>query len=69
MNGAHMSCLNIALVFEQRSFYLQPGYSEEQCAALTHDGEIDAVRTTLHPTSDMVQVEMTTERHTILRGL
>ncbi|KAJ6070890.1 hypothetical protein N7467_012209 [Penicillium canescens] len=47
MDGARMSCLNIALVFEQRSFYLQLGYSEEQCAALTHDGEIDAVRTTL----------------------
>lgn len=47
MDDAHIPCLNIALVSEQRSTYLQLGYSEEQCAALTHDGEIHAVLTTL----------------------
>lgn len=39
--------LKIALVSEKRSNYLQMGYSEEECAALTHDGEVEAVLTTL----------------------
>lgn len=47
MDGPRIPCLNIALVCEQRSSYLKVGYSEEQCAALTHIGEIDAVMTTL----------------------
>lgn len=47
MGDAQMHCLNIALVSEQRSTYLECGFSEEQCAALTHDGEIKAVLTAL----------------------
>ncbi|KAJ5577621.1 uncharacterized protein N7459_006585 [Penicillium hispanicum] len=47
MGDVRISCLNIALVSEQRSTYLKLGYSERQCAALTHDGEIQAVLTTL----------------------
>lgn len=43
----HISHLNIALVAEKRSMHLKMGYSEEQCAALTHDGEIEAVLNTL----------------------
>ena len=39
--------LRVALISEQRSNYLQIGYSEEECAALTHDGEIQAVLSTL----------------------
>lgn len=39
--------LRIALVSEQRSDYLKLGYSEEECAALTHHGEVEAVLTTL----------------------
>ncbi|KAM3458625.1 hypothetical protein MY3296_000383 [Beauveria thailandica] len=42
------SCrLNIALVAERRSHYLKLGYSDEECAALTHEGEIDAVAAAL----------------------
>lgn len=41
------SCLCIALISEQRSTYLDDGYSEEHCAALTHDGEIQSVLTAL----------------------
>lgn len=44
---SHIPRLNIALVAEQRSAFLDLGYSEEQCAALTHDGEIEAVLTAL----------------------
>jgi D-alanine-D-alanine ligase-like ATP-grasp enzyme len=44
---SHIPRLNIALVSEQRSAYLELGYSEGQCAALTHNGEIEAVLTTL----------------------
>ncbi|KAL4916117.1 hypothetical protein BDW62DRAFT_109243 [Aspergillus aurantiobrunneus] len=40
--------LNIALVAEQRSSFLQDGYSEEDCAALTHEGEVRAVASTLN---------------------
>jgi D-alanine-D-alanine ligase-like ATP-grasp enzyme len=47
MNKSHIPSLNIALVSEQRSSYLDPGYSEGQCAALTHDGEVEAALTTL----------------------
>ncbi|KAJ5797822.1 uncharacterized protein N7503_007118 [Penicillium pulvis] len=47
MGEANIPCLNIALVAEEKSTYLQLGYSEEQCAALPHEGEIDAVLTTL----------------------
>ncbi|KAF7593748.1 hypothetical protein BBP40_010924 [Aspergillus hancockii] len=39
--------LNIALIAEQRSTYRDQGYSEEECAALTHSGEVEAVLTTL----------------------
>ncbi|KAE8372237.1 hypothetical protein BDV26DRAFT_302120 [Aspergillus bertholletiae] len=39
--------LNIALIAEQRSTFHKQGYSEEECAALPHNGEIDTVLTTL----------------------
>ncbi|CAI7641696.1 unnamed protein product [Penicillium viridicatum] len=39
--------LRLALISEQRSKYLELGYSQENCAALTHDGEIQAVLSTL----------------------
>jgi D-alanine-D-alanine ligase-like ATP-grasp enzyme len=39
--------LNIALIAEQRSTYRDQGYSEEECAALTHSGEVEAVLSTL----------------------
>ncbi|KAL3482799.1 hypothetical protein BJX62DRAFT_231435 [Aspergillus germanicus] len=39
--------LQIALVADLRSTYLQLGYSEEDCAALPHDGEVDSVLSTL----------------------
>lgn len=44
-----MKSLNIALIHEQRSSYLDssPGHSEEHCAALPHDGEVQAVESTL----------------------
>jgi D-alanine-D-alanine ligase-like ATP-grasp enzyme len=43
----HTPHLNIALVAEKRSAYLKLGYSKAQCAALPHDGEIEAVLNTL----------------------
>lgn len=43
-----LGALNIALVAEQRSSFLQNGYSEEDCAALTHEGEVRAVAGTLN---------------------
>ncbi|KAJ5095836.1 hypothetical protein NUU61_005192 [Penicillium alfredii] len=43
-NGAGLS---IALISERRSNYIQLGYSEEDCAALTHDGETQAVSSAL----------------------
>ncbi|KAK5993540.1 D-alanine--D-alanine ligase-like protein [Cladobotryum mycophilum] len=39
--------LNIALIAEQRSTYVELGYSEADCSALPHDGEIKAVFDTL----------------------
>jgi D-alanine--D-alanine ligase len=39
--------LNIALIAEQRSTYHDQGYSEEECAALPHNGEADNILTTL----------------------
>lgn len=44
-----MESLNVALIHEQRSAYLDdnPGHSEEHCAALPHDGEVQAVEETL----------------------
>lgn len=45
--GSEREALNIALVAEQRSSFLQDGYSEEDCAALRHEGEVRAVATTL----------------------
>ena len=39
--------LRIALIAEQQSVYLKLGYSKEACAALTHDGEVQAVALTL----------------------
>ncbi|KAJ5602278.1 hypothetical protein N7510_011812 [Penicillium lagena] len=47
MGEANIPCLNIALVSEEKSTYLKLGYSEEQCAALPHEGEIEAVLATL----------------------
>ncbi|KAL4894292.1 hypothetical protein BDV59DRAFT_207305 [Aspergillus ambiguus] len=47
MAKSWVSCLNIALISERRSEYLQRGYSEEDCAALTHEGEVEAVMATL----------------------
>lgn len=47
MNKSHIPLLHIALVSEQKLSYLELGYSEGQCAALTHDGEIEAVLATL----------------------
>ncbi|RJE18808.1 D-ala D-ala ligase [Aspergillus sclerotialis] len=45
--AADIPSLEIVLVAEQRSTYLQLGYSDEDCAALTHDGEVRAVSNTL----------------------
>ena len=56
MGEAVVSGLNIALVSEQRSTYLELGYSEEQCAALTHDGEIQAVLAALESIGHHVTV-------------
>ena len=39
--------LHIALIAEQRSTFHNQGYSEEECAALPHNGEADTVLTTL----------------------
>ncbi|KAJ6442460.1 Halotolerance protein HAL2 [Purpureocillium lavendulum] len=39
--------LKIALIAEQRSTYVKLGYTDEECAALTHNGEVDAVATAL----------------------
>ncbi|OJJ35815.1 hypothetical protein ASPWEDRAFT_530957 [Aspergillus wentii DTO 134E9] len=47
MANEEMPRLRIALIAEQQSAYLQLGYSEDECAALTHDGEVQAVSTTL----------------------
>lgn len=53
--------LRVALISEQRSNYLELGYSQEECAALTHDGEIQAVLSTLknlgHHTTLVLGVE------------
>lgn len=53
--------LRVALISEQRSSYLELGYSHEECAALTHDGEIQAVLSTLknlgHHTTLVLGVE------------
>ncbi|CAG8932082.1 unnamed protein product [Penicillium salamii] len=53
--------LRVALISEQRSKYLGLGYSQEECAALTHDGEIQAVLSTLknlgHHTTLVLGVE------------
>ncbi|EFY91071.1 hypothetical protein J3459_011909 [Metarhizium acridum] len=43
MADNNTSRLKIALVAEQRSTYLKLGYTNEECAALTHDGEVKAV--------------------------
>ncbi|CAI7678464.1 unnamed protein product [Penicillium pancosmium] len=47
MGDAQIHGLNIALVSEQKSTYLESGFSEGQCAALTHNGEVKAVSTAL----------------------
>lgn len=47
MAEANIPCLKIALIAEQQSTYSQLGYSEDDCAALPHDGEIQAVSTSL----------------------
>ncbi|GFF55679.1 D-alanine--D-alanine ligase [Aspergillus udagawae] len=39
--------LNIALIAEQRSIYHDQGYSDEECAALPHNGEASHILTTL----------------------
>lgn len=43
-----MTPLTIAVVAEQRSSYLQDGFTEQDCAALTHDGEAEDIVTTLN---------------------
>ncbi|KID75999.1 D-alanine--D-alanine ligase [Metarhizium brunneum] len=47
MADSNTSPLKIALVAEQRSTYLKLGYTNEECAALTHDGEVKAVAAAL----------------------
>ncbi|TWU71208.1 hypothetical protein ED733_002793 [Metarhizium rileyi] len=47
MADKNTACLRIALVAEQRSTYLKLGYTKEECAALTHDGEVKAVAAAL----------------------
>ncbi|KAM4056851.1 D-alanine--D-alanine ligase [Hirsutella rhossiliensis] len=47
MTAADSTKLNIALVFEKQSEFLELGYSEEDCADLCHNGEIEAICTTL----------------------
>lgn len=47
MSSKSSDSLNIALVAERRLEYLELGYSDEECAALTHDGEIEAVAAAL----------------------
>ncbi|KAH8425156.1 D-alanine--D-alanine ligase family protein [Aspergillus melleus] len=42
-----MPRLTIAVVSEQRSSYLQDGFSQQDCAALPHDGEVDGIVTAL----------------------
>ncbi|KAL4965848.1 D-alanine--D-alanine ligase family protein [Aspergillus stella-maris] len=42
-----MAPLTIAVISEQRSSYLQDGFSQQDCAALTHDGETEAIVATL----------------------
>lgn len=39
----NMVQLKIAVISEQRESYRQAGHSESDCAALTHDGEIEGV--------------------------
>ncbi|KAE8146521.1 hypothetical protein BDV25DRAFT_49225 [Aspergillus avenaceus] len=46
MNG-DVPRLRIALIAEQQSAYRKQGYSVEECAALTHDGEVQGVMSTL----------------------
>lgn len=47
MQQSDVPGIRIALVAERRSNYLDNGYSEEECAALPHHGEIEAVLKTL----------------------
>ncbi|GES66720.1 D-alanine--D-alanine ligase [Aspergillus terreus] len=47
MGESNTSPLRIALIAELRSTYHQLGYSEEDCAALPHSGEVDSVLATL----------------------
>lgn len=47
MTETNIPRLQIALIAEQQSTYSQLGYSEDDCAALPHDGEIQAVLTSL----------------------
>lgn len=47
MAKINVPSLKIALIAEQQSTYSQLGYSEDECAALTHDGEIQAVSISL----------------------
>jgi D-alanine-D-alanine ligase-like ATP-grasp enzyme len=47
MKKVNPTNLMIALIFEQRSTYLQLGHSEESCADLPHDGEIQTISATL----------------------
>ncbi|UNI18429.1 hypothetical protein JDV02_004698 [Purpureocillium takamizusanense] len=43
MGDTNISSLHIAVIAEQRSTYLNVGYTSEECAALPHDGELNAV--------------------------
>lgn len=47
MADADSTQLNIALIFENKSDFLQLGYSELDCADLCHNGEIEAICTGL----------------------
>lgn len=43
MSQSNVSSIRIALVAERRSDYLNNGYSEDECAALPHNGEVEKV--------------------------
>jgi D-alanine-D-alanine ligase len=47
MSQSDVPGIKIALVAERRSDYLDNGYSEDECAALPHYGEVDKVLETL----------------------
>lgn len=48
--------LHIALIHEQRATYLAAGQTEAHCAALPHEGEVQAVETALTALGHHVQL-------------